>query len=124
MSEPPENWPPGVPTPDTPGWTRHALEYIASTQPQHTWRHDVLSLRPWLLAADSCLTLRRDLEDLRASYRHARAHYATFLGPAGLADYLTLHTQRAARLEQILAHAVALEEAFAKEASRRGADGG
>ena len=124
MSEPPANWPPNVPTPDKPGWTRHALKWIASTQPRHTWRNDVLALYPWLLVADSCITLRRDLEDLRASYRHARGHYATFLGPAGLADYLTLHTQRASRLEQILKHTVALEEAFAKEASRRGTSGG
>lgn len=118
MYESPVNWPPNVPTPDKPGWTRQALEYIASTQPQHAWRHPILAMHPWLLAADSCIALRRDLDDLRASYRYARDHYSALLGPETLADYLALHIQRAARLEQILAHTVALEEALGKEDGR------
>jgi hypothetical protein len=108
----PAIWPPLLPGPHSPDLPQAALRWLDTVVPADRWRHGPLHDQPWLVATMAAVTLRRQIEALRQSYRETRELYGRLIPADRLDMLLQAHVTEAQHLEALLEQVLQVEQAL------------
>ena len=99
---PPPDWPTGLPAPSSRDLPAAVVRWLWDAVPADQWRHGALGDWPWMLVMMATTTIRRQLDDLRASWTDIPT-YAGILDPDTIKDVRDAHEAEARRLTALLA---------------------
>jgi hypothetical protein len=99
----PGDWPADLPSPRSPDLPEAVIRWLWDAVPADRWRHEALAEEPWVLVMMATATVRRQIDDLRESWRDVRS-YAKILGSVTTGRILAAHKAEAARLAELQTH--------------------
>ncbi len=101
-----------LPGPHSPDLPKAALSWLDTVVPADRWRHGPLVDQPWLVATMAAVTIRRQIDMLRQSYRETRELYGRLIPPDRLQMLLDAHVRQAQYLEALLEQVLQVEQAL------------